>query len=129
MAEKKTRIQTSGPAQSLTANPFSSLNAIPADSLAANPVAAPQPDAAASAPKLPPFRIARTKKGGYPTAMERRSAGKSVTIIRNVSGDTDALLTLLKKHCAAGGKAFEDSVEIQGEHSSKVEAFLREKGF
>lgn len=59
--------------------------------------------------------------------MERRAAGKSVTIVRNLSGDTEGLLALLKKHCAAGGKAFADSIEIQGDHRAKVEAFLREK--
>ena len=60
--------------------------------------------------------------------MEKRRAGKVVTIIRNVSGNTDVLVTALKKRCAAGGKAFADSVEIQGDHGSRVEVFLREKG-
>lgn len=75
-----------------------------------------------------PFRVARTRKGGYPISVERRAAGKTVTVVRNVSGDTEALLTMLKKRCAAGGKAFEDSVEVQGDHRDKVEAFLREQG-
>jgi translation initiation factor 1 len=77
----------------------------------------------------PEFRVARTRKGEYPIFLERRAAGKTVTIVRNLSGDTNALLALLKRHCAAGGKAFADCVEIQGDHRSKVNSFLREKGF
>lgn len=74
------------------------------------------------------FHVERTRKGGYPIFLEKRAAGKTVTIIRNLSGDTEALLALLKKRCAAGGKALVDSVEIQGDHRTKVDAFLREKG-
>ena len=81
-----------------------------------------------AAKATPSFRVARTKKGGYPVSLERRPGGKSMTIIRNVSGDTDALLHVLKKRCAAGGKAFEDWVEVQGDQCEKVTALLKELG-
>lgn len=128
MREKPKRLNIGGPASSLTSNPFSQLSATPAEKLRESP-----------APELPPqerregrpraqFRVERTRKGDYPILLEKRAAGKTVTIVRNLSGDTEALLALLKKHCAAGGKAFVDSVEIQGDHRTKVDAFLREKG-
>jgi len=74
------------------------------------------------------FCVGRTRKGGYPVSLEKRPGGKTMTIIRNVSGDADALLTLLKKRCAAGGKAFEDWVEVQGDHCDKVQALLKDMG-
>ena len=127
MREKPKRIDTAGPASPLTSNPFAQL-VTPHE----NPDEVPAP---AQPPQNPhedklqvKVRIERTKKGNYPIFAEKRSAGKTVTIIRNLSGDTEALLKLLKKHCAAGGKAFTDSVEIQGDHRGKVEVFLREKG-
>ncbi len=121
MSDRPKRLDTSGPPTSLTSNPFASLGTVPHEQLAEAP---PRTEA----PSQPKFRIERTRKGGYPIAVERRSAGKTVTIVRNVSGDTDALLSLLKKHCAAGGKAYEDSVEVQGNHLAKVEALLRQEG-
>ncbi len=77
---------------------------------------APVPAADKSSPITPAlsFRVGRTKKGGYPIFVEKWSAGKTVTVVRNVFGDAEALLTLLKKRCAAGGRAFEDSLEVQG---------------
>lgn len=121
---KKTYVSGSGPEPD--SNPFSKLAGKFPD--------APEEDSTLVSDKpgpakpIPPFRVARTRKGGYPISVERRAAGKTVTIVRNVSGDVDALLTMLKKRCAAGGKAFEDSLEVQGDHCDKVEAFLREQG-
>lgn len=128
MNEKDRRVDTAGPVSSLTSNPFSQLAAVPRDWLPEGPVGLPQASTR-TGNSTPCFRVGKTKKGGYPISMERRAAGKSVTIIRNLSGDTEALLALLKKHCAAGGKAFADSVEVQGDHGAKIEAFLRDRGF
>lgn len=127
MREKKQRIDTSGPVSPLTSNPFADLLGGTLHSPEPNRAPAPSPEAAPTVKTSPPFRIARTKKGGYPIFLEKRAAGKTVTVLRNVSGDAEALLALLKKRCAAGGKAFDDSVEIQGDHCARVEAFLREK--
>lgn len=128
MREKPRRVDTAGPASSLTASPFAQLGAMSPELLreSAAPVPAPQ-QPREDTPK-PTFRVERTRKGGYPIFVEKRAAGKVVTIIRSLSGDTEALLAVLKKRCAAGGKAFADSVEIQGDHRAKVEALLREKG-
>lgn len=128
MSGKNKRISTSGPATSLTSSPFAQLlsteNLPSAENTPGVPPSQnpPKPKPAAA------FRIARTKKGNYPIFLEKRAAGKMVTVIRNVSGDLEALLSLLKKKCAAGGKAFEDSVEIQGDHCVKIESFFRENG-
>jgi len=107
-------------------SPFSKLVGVFPDAPAKE--SAPPSGKTTSAKPAPPFRVARTRKGGYPISVERRAAGKTVTVIRNVSGDAEALLSVLKKRCAAGGKSFGDSVEVQGDHCDKVEAFLREQG-
>lgn len=114
-------------ASSLTHNPFAGL-AVPgiAPEDVAEAAARAEADKAEGAP--PPWRVAKTKKGGYPVSVERRAGGKVMTLVRNVSGDADALLSALRKHCAAGGKALGDLVEIQGDHAEKITAFLREKG-
>jgi translation initiation factor 1 (eIF-1/SUI1) len=126
MGGKKERVDTSAEAATLTSNPFAELLGNFAGTVRESPKDTPEKPAAK--PKVRAFSVARTKKGGYLIFLERRAAGKSVTILRNVSGDTEALLALLKKRCAAGGKAFPDSVEVQGEHAAKIEAFLREQG-
>ncbi len=132
MREKARRVDTARPTSaaqqlvnsgpSLASNPFSELRVETPECLAAAPARTPANETKSE------FRIARTKKGGWPISLEKRGAGKTVTIIRNVCGDTGALLALLKKRCAAGGKAFEDSVEVQGDHRERIDAFLRERG-
>lgn len=60
-------------------------------------------------------------------AVERRSCGKKVTVIRNVVGDRDALLAGLKKKLGCGGAINNDgNVEVQGERRPAVEKFLVE---
>jgi translation initiation factor 1 (eIF-1/SUI1) len=120
MKEKNVRMNDVEPGLPLTSNPFAQLLGGGAETPAPAPPAAKKP--------APAFHVEKTRKGGYPIFVEKRSAGKSVTVIRNISGDAEALFTLLKKRCAAGGKAFADSVEIQGDHRAKVEALLREMG-
>jgi len=57
--------------------------------------------------------------------VERRAKGKQVTVVRNVRGDAEALLDLLRRGCGAGGVARDGMVEVQGDHRAKVEAILR----
>ncbi len=75
--------------------------------------------------------IKKTKKGGVPVAIENRSSGKKVTVIRNVNGDPAELLKGLKQKVGAGGvfKQREGTIEIQGEHVPAVEAFLKSHKF
>ena len=102
--DKKTNINNPVPPDTLDPSPFAQLlGKFPEGT---NPV----PDKIAPEKPAPAFRITKTKKGGYPIFREKRSAGKTVTIVHNLSGDTEALLTLLKKRCAAGGKAFEGTI-------------------
>jgi len=124
LRERKGQMGVGGKVKVSGSDPFEKLlDKIPSGARLSEGTAAPLE----SDPAVP-FRIARTRKGGWPVFVERRAAGKTVTIVRNLSGDTGALLAVLKKRCAAGGRAFTDSVEIQGDHRAKVEAILREYG-
>jgi translation initiation factor 1 (eIF-1/SUI1) len=71
-----------------------------------------------------PFVVMGSKKGGFPVTVESRARGKTVTVIHNVSGDVDALLTKLKEKVGAGGVVRDGDVEVQGDHASVVEALL-----
>lgn len=106
----------------LTANPFAHLEGFTAPE-GAMPVALPETPAPAS-PGLA-VRVQRTKKGGFPVFLEKRPNGKTVTVVRNASGDLEGLLKLLKKQCGAGGVVRDDTVEVQGDHRDRVEALLR----
>ena len=60
-------------------------------------------------------------------AVEKRSCGKKVTVIRNVVGDRAALLSGLKKKLGCGGVINNDgNIEVQGERQPAVEKFLTE---
>jgi translation initiation factor 1 (eIF-1/SUI1) len=130
MHSKKQRIDLSGDSAPLSDNPFTGLKTIPGIVLADAPTQeAPKPaiQKEPSEPK-PLFRVARTRKGGYPIFLEKRSAGKTVTVIRNVTGDADGLLRFLRKKCGAGGVVRDGEVELQGDHRAKVEALLKDGG-
>ena len=59
--------------------------------------------------------------------IEKRSCGKRVTVVRNVVGDSSALLSGLKKKLVCGGVISKDGIiEIQGERQSAVEKYLTE---
>jgi translation initiation factor 1 (eIF-1/SUI1) len=120
------RIDVTGPAESLTSRPFAQLGRVAAENADVRP--APVPAEKTPAKSGAGFAVARTRKGGYPIFVERRGAGKVVTVVRNVSGDAEKLAGLLKKRCASGGRAIEGAVEVQGDHAGKVEAILREMG-
>lgn len=124
MRSDKKRIDTSGERISLTDSPFAQLATARPDLPA--PAPNPQP-AAKSAPARADFAVERTRKGGYNLAIEKRSGGKVVTVVRGVANGSEALLVQLKKLCGAGGALREDGIEIQGDHRDRVERFLRER--
>lgn len=125
MREEKRKIDTSPERIPLTDNPFAQLAALKQADL---PPAPAQPRATPAAKILPAFQVARTRKGGYNLAVERRAggSGKVVTLLRGVEQGGAELLALLKKQCGAGGAFREDTIEIQGDHRERIERLLRE---
>lgn len=123
MAKKSPKIDVSTPRESLTNAPFGALGAL-RDTPPVTPVTPSAPKAEIIDDSVAPFRVAKTKKGGWAVSFERRAAGKLVTLIGNVSGDGAALLKLLRKHCATGGVFKDGAVELQGDHRDKVSAWL-----
>ncbi|NUM56332.1 MAG: translation initiation factor [Candidatus Hydrogenedentes bacterium] len=121
------RVDKSGDGESLANNPFAALAGLKG---ALPDAPAPRPDKQVAEIVRPkanvPFHIQRTRKGGMPLSLEKRPGGKVATLIGNVQGDADALLTLLKKKCGAGGVVRDGAVEIQGDHRSRIEVILRE---
>ena len=120
---KKKRIETNPePDVPLTDNPFEALSGEMPDDLPEGE-SRPESSAAVHNPGRP-WSVEKTRKGGWPVRFEKRAGNKAVTIIDRISGDAKALLTALKKHCGAGGTVREDSVELQGDHRQRVQAFL-----
>ena len=64
---------------------------------------------------------------------EKRKKGKTVSVIRGLSSQGNALPPLLKdlkNVCGAGGTIKEDDViEIQGDHVERIEQFLKNRGY
>ena len=68
-------------------------------------------------------RVSREKKG---------RGGKTVTLVRGVNLDAEALVALgkrLRAACGAGGTLREGVLEIQGDHRERVAAQLAAEGF
>jgi translation initiation factor 1 len=63
--------------------------------------------------------------------MEKRRYGKMVTVISGLDSSVDVgeLASELKRHCASGGTAKKDSIELQGKHMEKARKKLEEMGF
>lgn len=65
-------------------------------------------------------------------SVERRKRGKLVTLIRGLRGSElqrRELLTQLKDFCGAGGTQASEGIEIQGDHSQRLAAELRRRGY
>jgi translation initiation factor 1 len=66
------------------------------------------------------------------TFVNEKRRGKTVTIIKPFFLKTDALKSLLKelkKSLGSGGTIKENTLELQGEVSTKAKEFLTQKGF
>ncbi len=118
----KARVDTTPHKGGLTDNPFAALKKTSSET-APGEKGAPATPAAKTAL---PFCMTRTKKGGYPLVVERRPGNKTVTILRNITGDTSALLTILKKQCGAGGTSRAGEIELQGDHQQWLQAWLKQ---
>jgi len=63
---------------------------------------------------------------------EKRRKGKIVTVVAGLdpsASDLNAMLRQLKSACAAGGTVTEGILEIQGDHTKRVTAFLEDMGY
>jgi translation initiation factor 1 len=68
-------------------------------------------------------RVSRESKG---------RKGKEVTLVQGVDLDTDALVQLgksLKKHCGTGGTVKDGTIELQGDHVTRVVEQLKNQGW
>lgn len=73
-----------------------------------------------------PWKAEKTRKGNYDIRLEKRGGGKTVTVLSRISGDLKILLRELRKKCAGGGAIKGDTIEIQGDHEDKIDAYLKE---
>jgi translation initiation factor 1 len=73
-------------------------------------------------PELPNDGVVRVfrEKGGR--------GGKTVTVVRGLTGDLTAVASELKRLCGSGGAVKDGTVEIQGDHREKVIARLEAAG-
>ncbi|EAT16908.1 translation initiation factor Sui1 [Desulfuromonas acetoxidans] len=58
--------------------------------------------------------------------------GKGVTVIRGIplaGADLKGFVKTLKKQCGSGGAVKQESVEIQGDHRSKLLPYLQKQGW
>ena len=79
-----------------------------------------------SAARIPP------EKQTARLSVEKRRKGKTVTVVRGLSGegnDLPELLSRLKTQCGAGGTLKEDNLEIQGDHLDRIRAALGQIGY
>lgn len=82
-----------------------------------------QPRRPAPEPQIPNdgvVRVFREKSG-------RR--GKTVTVVRGLTGDLDTVASALKRHCGTGGSVKDGAVEIQGDQREKVLSWLQAAGY
>lgn len=123
MKKSRKKIPIGNQDGALSSNPFEALS--PSSSAEPKVPETVHEEKVIEAPKSK-YRVTKTRKGNLPVFVEKRGRGKVVTVIRNIEGDADALLHLLKRRCGAGGVRRDDSIEIQGDHREKVEIILGE---
>ena len=73
---------------------------------------------------IPAFSVHKSKKGKLPITYENRAKGKKVTVVSNVCGQADLLLSELKRRSGAGGAVRGETIELQGDHQVFLTKFL-----
>lgn len=64
--------------------------------------------------------------------VEKRKAGRRVTVVRGLAAADNnlaELLTRLKNHCGAGGTVKDDELELQGDQATPVRELLQKMGY
>mmetsp|Transcript_11831 Transcript_11831/g.26881 ORF Transcript_11831/g.26881 Transcript_11831/m.26881 type:complete len:589 (-) Transcript_11831:64-1830(-) len=80
------------------------------------------------------FSVSGSKKGGVPVALEKRPKGKKVTVISNVQGSAQSLVSALNSLLGCGGTCKQEAsgqhwtVEVQGDHLERVGRALEDFG-
>lgn len=80
----------------------------------------------------PPRQYAAPASQTAQIRVEKRKAGKRVTVVRGLAAadnDLADLLTRLKNHCGAGGTVKDDQLEIQGDQAIRARELLQQLGF
>lgn len=80
-----------------------------------------------------PTRVVSPKSLVLKIELDRKQrAGKSVTVVSGFTHSAEDLNTLakqLKSKCATGGTVKGQSIELQGDHREKAQAFLHGLGY
>ncbi len=93
-----------------------------------------QPLAACRCAEAARKAVRETVRGGGQVRVSRERGGrggKTVTLVRGLALDADALAALgkrLRAACGAGGAAKDGVLEIQGDHVERVLALLAQEG-
>ena len=90
-----------------------------------------QLDAECACPPPAPRRLAPERQTAR-LAVEKRTKGKLVTVIRGLTAennDLPELLSKLKSICGAGGTVKDDELEIQGSHLDRLKEALLKLGY
>lgn len=90
-----------------------------------------RPETECTCPPVEPTRVPPGKQTAR-VAVEKRKAGRVMTVIRGLAAadsDLPDLLTRLKNHCGAGGSLQDEILEIQGDQGAKVREFLGKLGY
>ena len=80
----------------------------------------------------PPKAVKSPEKQTAKLAVERRKAGRIVTLVKGLlasDNDLSGLLKQLKDHCGSGGTLSEETIELQGDQVEKVAKWLRSMGY
>ena len=90
-----------------------------------------QLEAECTCPPPVPRRLAPERQTAR-LAVEKRTKGKLVTVIRGLTAennDLPELLSKLKSICGAGGTVKDDELEIQGSHLDRLKEALLKLGY
>ena len=71
------------------------------------------------------------RAGGIRLHLDRRASGRVVTLLTGLPASPSQLALMardLRTACGTGGTVKDKTIELQGDHRERVEAFLAERG-